>query len=301
RRPLRGLPHPAAAGPRDLGGGGQPRPRPSGRALPGVVARPLRRRSAGDRPRCPPQRGGPHGDRRHAGGLRRRQPALGAVGADPRAGVQLRRQLSAADGPAAAGNLPDGGTGRGGGPGEAAGDGRHARQPREGGEDRALRGPSPRRVPPAVADSSGSCGLRAAHRLRQRGEPAAGPRRRQLLTESLVLSLGGAIAGIGFAYLGLRGLVAISPASVPRLGEAGIDGAALAFALGLGLAASLLSGLVPALRTARPDLQTLLKEGGRSFGAGSARDRVRTSLLVAEVALALVLLAGAGLLIRSAI
>jgi len=124
---------------------------------------------------------------------------------------------------------------------------------------------------------------------------------RQLLTESLVLSLGGAIAGIGFAYLGLRGLVAISPASVPRLGEAGIDGAALAFALGLGLAASLLSGLVPALRTARPDLQTLLKEGGRSFGAGSARDRVRTSLLVAEVALALVLLAGAGLLIRSAI
>ncbi|MEA2599245.1 MAG: hypothetical protein QOF89_237 [Acidobacteriota bacterium] len=124
---------------------------------------------------------------------------------------------------------------------------------------------------------------------------------RQLLTESLVLSLGGAIAGIGLAHLGLRGLVAISPAGVPRLGEAGIDGLALAFALGLGLAASLVSGLVPALRTARPDLQTLLKEGGRSFGTGSPRDRVRTGLLVAEVALALVLLAGAGLLIRSAI
>ncbi len=124
---------------------------------------------------------------------------------------------------------------------------------------------------------------------------------RQLLTESLVLSLGGVLAGIGLAHLGLRGLVAISPAGVPRLGGAGIDGLALAFALGLGLVASLLSGLVPALRTARPDLQTLLKEGGRSFGTGSPRDRVRTGLLVAEVALALVLLAGAGLLIRSAI
>ncbi|MBW8876135.1 MAG: ABC transporter permease [Acidobacteria bacterium] len=124
---------------------------------------------------------------------------------------------------------------------------------------------------------------------------------RQLLTESLVLSLGGAAAGIGLAHLALRGLVAISPAGVPRLGEVGIDGLALAFALGLGLAASLLSGLVPALRTARPDLQTMLKEGGRSFGTGAPRDRVRTGLLVAEVALALMLLAGAGLLIRSAI
>ncbi|HKI05153.1 MAG TPA: ABC transporter permease [Thermoanaerobaculia bacterium] len=124
---------------------------------------------------------------------------------------------------------------------------------------------------------------------------------RQLLTESLVLSLAGAAAGIGLAYLGLRCLVAISPPGVPRLGQAGIDGPALACALGLGLAASLLSGVVPALRTARPDLQTMLKEGGRSFGAGSPRDRVRHGLLVAEVALTLVLLVGAGLLIRSAL
>ena len=124
---------------------------------------------------------------------------------------------------------------------------------------------------------------------------------RQLLTESLVLRLGGAVAGAGLAHLGLRGLVAISPAGVPRLQEAGIDTLALAFALGLGLVASLLAGLVPALRTARPDLQTMLKEGGRSVGTGSPRDRVRTGLLVAEVALALMLLAGAGLLIRSAL
>jgi predicted permease len=109
------------------------------------------------------------------------------------------------------------------------------------------------------------------------------------------------VAGTGLAWLGLRGLVAISPAGVPRLAEAGIDGRALACALGLGFVASLLSGLVPALRTARPDLQSTLKEGGRSLGAGSPRDRVRTGLLVAEVALALVLLAGAGLLIRSAL
>ncbi len=124
---------------------------------------------------------------------------------------------------------------------------------------------------------------------------------RQLLTESLVLSLAGAVAGVGLAHLGLRGLVAISPGGVPRLASAGIDGPALAISFALALAASVLSGLVPALRTARPDLQTLLKEGGRSLGSGSPRDRVRTGLLVAEVALALVLLAGAGLLIRSAI
>lgn len=124
---------------------------------------------------------------------------------------------------------------------------------------------------------------------------------RQLLTESLVLSLAGAAAGVGLAHLGLQGLVAISPAGVPRLESAGIDGPALAISFALALAASVLAGLVPALRTARPDLQTLLKEGGRSLGSGSPRDRVRTGLLVAEVALALVLLAGAGLLIRSAI
>ncbi|HET9210542.1 MAG TPA: ABC transporter permease [Thermoanaerobaculia bacterium] len=122
---------------------------------------------------------------------------------------------------------------------------------------------------------------------------------RQLLTESLVLGLAGGVAGLGLAQAGVRFLKAISPAGVPRLATAGIDGTALAFALGLSLAASLLFGLVPALRTARPDLQSMLKEGGRAVS--SPRDRVRTGLLVAEVALALVLLVGAGLLIRSAV
>ncbi|HEY4589705.1 MAG TPA: ADOP family duplicated permease, partial [Thermoanaerobaculia bacterium] len=122
---------------------------------------------------------------------------------------------------------------------------------------------------------------------------------RQLLTESLVLGLAGGAAGLGVAHAGVRFLKAISPAGVPRLATAGIDGTALAFALGVSLAASLLFGLVPALRTARPDLQSMLKEGGRAVS--SPRDRVRTGLLVAEVALALVLLVGAGLLIRSAV
>jgi len=122
---------------------------------------------------------------------------------------------------------------------------------------------------------------------------------RQLLTESLVLGLAGGVAGLGLAYAGVRFLVAISPAGVPRLATAGIDGIALAFALAVALAASFLFGLAPALRIARPDLQSMLKEGGRAVS--SPRDRMRTGLLVAEVALALVLLVGAGLLIRSAV
>lgn len=123
---------------------------------------------------------------------------------------------------------------------------------------------------------------------------------RQLLTESVVLGLAGAVAGLGIAWWGVPFLVAISPPRVARLREVGIDGTVLAFTLALGVASVLLFGLVPALRTARPDLQSMLKEGGRSLGSG-LRDRVRSSLLVAEVALALVLLVAAGLLIRSAL
>ncbi|HEY0511664.1 MAG TPA: ABC transporter permease [Thermoanaerobaculia bacterium] len=123
---------------------------------------------------------------------------------------------------------------------------------------------------------------------------------RQLLTESLVLGLAGVAAGLLFAQLAVRALKSASPAGIPRLGQVGLDGPVLAFALAVGLAATLLFGLVPALRLARPDLQGMLKEGGRSLGAGSPRDRMRTALMAVEVALALVLLVGAGLLIRSA-
>jgi predicted permease len=124
---------------------------------------------------------------------------------------------------------------------------------------------------------------------------------RQLLTESLVLGLAGVAGGLAFAGLAIRGLKGASPAGIPRIEQVGLDGPVLAFALLLGFAATLVFGLVPALRLARPDLQGMLKEGGRSIGAGSPRDRMRNGLLVVEVALALVLLVGAGLLIRSAL
>jgi putative ABC transport system permease protein len=124
---------------------------------------------------------------------------------------------------------------------------------------------------------------------------------RQLLTESLVLGLAGMAAGLALAELIVRALRRAAPAGIPRLDQVRIDGPVLVFTFALGLAATLLCGLVPALRLARPDLQGMLKEGGRSLGAGSPRDRLRTGLLVVEVALALVLLVGAGLLIRSAI
>jgi putative ABC transport system permease protein len=122
---------------------------------------------------------------------------------------------------------------------------------------------------------------------------------RQLLTESAVLALLAGVAGVGLAALGIRALVGGAPADIPRLAEVRIDGPVLLFALGTALAASLLAGLLPALRAAGQDPQSVLKEGGR--GRGTAHDRVRTGLIVAEVALALTLLAGAGLLVRSAL
>lgn len=123
---------------------------------------------------------------------------------------------------------------------------------------------------------------------------------RQLLTESAVLALAGGAAGLVLAYWGVQALVAGSPPGVPRLEQARIDPVVLAFTLLAALASSVLFGLAPALRAARPDLYETLKEGGRT-GGSAVRDRVRSVLVAAEVALALTLLAGAGLLIRSAI
>jgi len=94
-------------------------------------------------------------------------------------------------------------------------------------------------------------------------------------------------------------LVAASPSEIPRLEQTRIDGPVLAFAVGAALLSSFLFGMAPAWRAARTDLQGVLRDGGRT-SAGVVRDRVRTLLIVGEVALALTLLAGAGLLIRSA-
>ena len=122
---------------------------------------------------------------------------------------------------------------------------------------------------------------------------------RQLLAESLVLGAAGGAAGLVIAFLVLRALQGASPEGVPRLGQASVDGATLAFATVIALASSILFGIVPALRSAAPDLQSTLKQGGRASGAATS-DRVRHALVTMEVALALVLLIAAGLLIRSA-
>ncbi len=120
---------------------------------------------------------------------------------------------------------------------------------------------------------------------------------RQLLTESLSLSATGGVLGVLFAVAGLKLIFLMSPASVPRLAEITIDGRVLAFTAAISIASGLLFGLAPAWRLARLDLQTNLKESGRSVAGG--RNRLRRLLVAAEVALSFMLLVGAGLLIRS--
>ncbi len=133
-----------------------------------------------------------------------------------------------------------------------------------------------------------------------RGALGAGRGRvvRQLLTESILLGLVGGAAGALLAWGGIRGLVALGPASLPRLSAISIDARALGFTAALSIATGLLFGLVPALATARPDLFTALRPGGRHSGQRSRR-LARAVLVVGEVGLALMLLVGAGLLMRS--
>jgi predicted permease len=124
---------------------------------------------------------------------------------------------------------------------------------------------------------------------------------RQLLTESVVLALASALLGLLFAGWFIAAVVAWSPQDVPRLEQAHIDPVALGFAAALALVSSIACGLAPALRLARTDVQSGLRDGGRGSTGGGFRDRLRAGLIVAEVALSLLLLVGAGLLIRSAI
>jgi putative ABC transport system permease protein len=122
---------------------------------------------------------------------------------------------------------------------------------------------------------------------------------RQLLTESLLLAGVGGALGVFLAWWGLQLLLDLSPANIPRLENILLDGRALGFTLGLSLLTGLIFGLAPALQTSQLKLSETLKEGGRG-GAGSPRaQRIRGVFIVAEVALTLALLVGAGLLIRS--
>jgi putative ABC transport system permease protein len=120
----------------------------------------------------------------------------------------------------------------------------------------------------------------------------------QLLTESAVLGLLGGVAGMLLAYWGVSAFAALLPAELPRIHPIRVDSHVLGFALGLSLAASLLFGLAPIFFAARSDPQTNLRDGSRT-GEGRGSRRLRGILAAAEVALAVVLLVGAGLLVRS--
>lgn len=122
---------------------------------------------------------------------------------------------------------------------------------------------------------------------------------RQLLTESMVLGLAGSALGLIFAVWGVDLMVAALPNEIPYWLNFDFDGRVFLFALGIGVISSVLFGLLPALQSSNPQLVDVLKEGGRSGGGGVKGQRVRNSLVVAEVALALVLLIGAGLMMRS--
>jgi len=121
---------------------------------------------------------------------------------------------------------------------------------------------------------------------------------RQLLTESTLLALVAAAVGLLLAWAGLRVLLAAGPADIPRLDEVGISGRMLLFSLAAALGTAALFGLAPALQTAGTDLTAALKEGGKS-SASTHTARLRSLLVVAEVAIALVVLVMAGLVIRS--
>ena len=122
---------------------------------------------------------------------------------------------------------------------------------------------------------------------------------RQLLTESVVLAVPGGVAALGVAALAIRYFVASGPAFIPRLHDAGLRAEVLLFATAITVMAAIAFGLAPALRAARIDLQSSLKNAASAL-AGGRQDRLRSLMVVTEIAITVVLLAGTGLLFRSA-
>jgi putative ABC transport system permease protein len=144
---------------------------------------------------------------------------------------------------------------------------------------------------------------RAAHRSREMAVRAAlGADRirviRQLLTESVALSAVGSMAGVAVSIAAIKALVAWAPPGTPRLNEVGLDATVLAFAGGLTLLTGILFGLVPAFQLSRDRLALALKDGGRGL-AGVSSHGLRRTLIASEIAVALVLLVGSGLFVRS--
>ena len=122
---------------------------------------------------------------------------------------------------------------------------------------------------------------------------------RQLLTEAVVLSCAGGGLGLLIAYYATGALIAAKPADLPRLEQIGVNGTVLVFTLAISLLTGLVFGLVPALQATGTRLSSTIREGGRGTGSGKGTNRIRATLVVAEMALSVVLLMGAGLLIRS--
>ena len=122
---------------------------------------------------------------------------------------------------------------------------------------------------------------------------------RQSLVETLLVSMAGGLLGLALAAVALRAGLSLLPETLPRVSSIGLDWKVAAFAIGLGVLTGLLCGLIPALSAARTSLNDALKEGGRTGSTGGGHSRLRSILVVAELAVALVLLCASGLLLRS--
>jgi len=122
---------------------------------------------------------------------------------------------------------------------------------------------------------------------------------RQLLTENVTLALLGGVAGILLAYWGVGALLSQAPEGLPRVDQVGIDQRVLAFALAVSLLTALLFGVAPAMQALKLDLRAFLTEGGRGATAGRRRGRFREAMVVVQLGLALILLSGTGLMVRS--
>jgi len=122
---------------------------------------------------------------------------------------------------------------------------------------------------------------------------------RQMLTESVLLALFGGAAGLMLAGFARDALIALNPTNIPRIFESSLDGRVLLFTFTISTLTGVIMGLLPALQSSKLDLNTVLKDGGRGGSGGSLRFSARGALVVAEVAIAVTLLVGAGLLIQS--
>ena len=186
-------------------------------------------------------------------------------------------------------------------------------------EDRRAARSVGRRYRADALDAAGRGGVRPADRLRQCRESAAGTRGkprerdraayrargqsrplvRQLLTESVLLGLAGGLLGLALAAWSVSMLEQFGPSNLPRLEEVDIDWRVLAFTLSMSVLTGIVFGLAPALSSVRSDLNSILKTSGRGTTGSRSRARWRNALVVSEIASCVVLLAGAGLLIRS--